>query len=312
LPTIPVVLNVSGKFSSPAGHSGRLEFAKWMTGPENPLTARVIVNRVWRWHFGRGLVPTSDNFGKLGERPENPELLDWLAAEFVRSGWSLKALHRAILLSSTWQATSDRSNPADAEDPDNHLQWRWSVQRLEAESVRDSVLAATGLLDYTMGQSMLHVKNREFLFDHTSKDLTSYDSFRRSVYLPVIRNNLYDAMSLFDCTDGTVPNGDRGSSTVASQALFLMNSPLVLNAAERLAGDLVVKQPVARERAAELLMRTLGRPVTESELAGILSTAEKLGEQLRADGVSETECELAVWTSLCQTMLMSNEFLYVK
>ena len=309
---IPVVLNASGTFSTPAGQSGRLEFARWMTGPENPLTARVIVNRVWRWHFGRGLVPTADNFGKLGERPENPELLDWLAAEFVRSGWSLKALHRAILLSSTWQATSDRSNAAEAEDPDNHLQWRWSVQRLEAESVRDSVLAATGLLDYTIGQSMLHVKNREFLFDHTSKDLTSYDSFRRSVYLPVIRNNLYDAMSLFDCTDGTVPNGDRGSSTVASQALFLMNSPLVLNAAERLAGDLIAKQPVARERAVELLMRTLGRPVTEPELAEMLSTAEKLEEQFRADGVTESERERAVWTSLCQTMLMSNEFLYVR
>jgi hypothetical protein len=306
------VLNASGGFSPPAGRSGRLEFAQWLTGPENPLTARVIVNRVWRWHFGRGLVPTADNFGKLGERPENPELLDWLAAEFVRSGWSLKALHRAILLSSTWQATSDRSNAAEADDPDNHLQWRWSVQRLEAESVRDSVLAATGLLDYSIGQSMLHVKNREFLFDHTSKDLTSYDSFRRSVYLPVIRNNLYDAMSLFDCTDGTVPNGDRGSSTVASQALFLMNSPLVLNAAEHLAGNLMSKHQETRERAAELLLRTLGRPLTEPELIEIQGTAERLNEQLRADAVPDAERERAVWTNLCQTMLMSNEFLYVK
>jgi len=186
------------------------------------------------------------------------------------------------------------------------------VQRLGAESVRDSVLAATGLLDRSMGQSMLHVKNREFLFDHTSKDLTSYDSLRRSVYLPVIRNNLYDAMSLFDCTDGTVPNGDRGSSTVASQALFLMNSPLVLNAAEHLARQLITTTPEPRQRLTSLVMRTLGRPATAEELADLLQATERLSAQLQADGVAEGERELAIWTGIAQTMLMSNEFLYVR
>lgn len=310
--TIPVVLNVTGTFNVPADHSGRLELAQWITGNENPLTTRVLVNRVWRWHFGRGLVPTADNFGKLGERPENPELLDWLAAQLVRENWSLKQLHRTILLSQTWQATADRTAAADQIDPDNHLQWRWTVQRLGAESVRDSVLAATGLLDRSMGQSMLHVKNREFLFDHTSKDLTSYDSLRRSVYLPVIRNNLYDAMSLFDCTDGTVPNGDRGSSTVASQALFLMNSPLVLNAAEHLARQLITTTPEPRQRLTSLVMRTLGRPATAEELADLLQATERLGQQLQADGVADGERELAIWTGIAQTMLMSNEFLYVR
>jgi hypothetical protein len=164
-----------------------------------------------------------------------------------------------------------------------------------------------------MGQSMLHVKNREFLFDHTSKDGTSYDSKRRSVYLPVIRNNLYDAMSLFDCTDGTVPNGDRASSTVASQALFLMNSDLVIHAAEHLAGELLKEFPEdARERGRILFLRTLGRPADPAEIDQLLASTEKLTSQLQNDGVDPTTHSLATWTAVAQAMLMSNEFLYVR
>ncbi|MFM7166113.1 MAG: PSD1 and planctomycete cytochrome C domain-containing protein [Planctomycetaceae bacterium] len=310
--TIPVVLNTDNSFQIPDGHSGRLEFANWITSTANPLTPRVIVNRVWRWHFGRGLVATADNFGHQAEPPVNPQLLDWLAADFVNNGWSLKSLHRRILLSKTWQATADRSNPAEQADPDNHLQWRWSVQRLEAESVRDSILAVCGKLDRSMGESMLHVKNREFLFDHTSKDLTSYDSFRRSVYLPVIRNNLYDAMSLFDCTDGTVPNGDRGASTIASQALFLMNSPLVIAAAEHLAQDLCSSSSDFTARAARLSRTVLGRQLTSAELLELQHAATALQAQLQADGIPAAGQGPAVWTSLCQTLLMSNEFLYIR
>ncbi|MEY3174616.1 MAG: hypothetical protein RLZZ436_2530 [Planctomycetota bacterium] len=338
---LPLVLDPERTLQIPDSHSGRLELANWVVGPANPLTARVIVNRVWRWHFGRGLAASTDNFGKLGEPPLHPELLDWLAVEFVESGWSLKALHRLILRSQTWQLSSTRDNAAADSDPDNHLHWRWSVQRLGAEAVRDFVLAACGQLDPTMGQSMLHVKNREFLFDHTSKDGTRYDSFRRSIYLPVIRNNLYDAMSLFDCTDGAVPNGDRGSSTVASQALFLMNSPLVLQAAENLARQLLEQSPDFAVRADQLLLRTLGRSATPVDIQNLQQAAEKLTRQLQleaqargadagAAAAATSSCptgdpgglspasfsgdhsELAVWTSLCQTFLMSNEFLYIR
>jgi cytochrome c553 len=311
--SVPVVLTADQQFTAAPGHSGRREMAEWLTSERNPLTARVFVNRVWRWHFGRGLVTTADNFGKLGDRPANPELLDWLTDEFIRNGWSLKALHRTIMLSRTWQLSSDENAAAEQLDPDNHLQWRWSTQRLEAESVRDAVLAVSGLLDRSMGESMLHVKNREFLFDHTSKDGTSYDSKRRSVYLPVIRNNLYDAMSLFDCTDGTVPNGDRASSTVASQALFLMNSDLVIQAAENLAGQLLAQFPDdARQRTELLFMRALGRPANGDDFSRFEQMAKKLDQQLAQDEIAEAERLKAVWTSLCQTLLMSNEFLYVK
>jgi hypothetical protein len=164
-----------------------------------------------------------------------------------------------------------------------------------------------------MGQSMLHVKNREFLFDHTSKDGTSYDSMRRSVYLPVIRNNLYDAMSLFDCTDGTVPNGDRSSSTVASQALFLMNSDLVIQASENLARQLMMESPDdSNARIQSLFIRALGRPATDEEITRLEHTAAQLERQLAQDGIADADRSNAVWTSLCQAILMSNEFLYVE
>jgi mono/diheme cytochrome c family protein len=308
---LPMVLDPDRNLQIPDNHSGRLELANWIAGPSNSLTPRVIVNRVWRWHFGRGLSASTDNFGKLGEPPLHPELLDWLAAEFIDSGWSLKALHKLIIHSHTWQLASGRDNPAAEIDPDNHLHWRWTVQRLEAEAVRDFVLSACGQLDPTMGQSMLHVKNREFLFDHTSKDGTRYNSFRRSIYLPVIRNNLYDAMSLFDCTDGAVPNGDRGSSTVASQALFLMNSPLVLQAAEHLARQLLDESPEFAVRADRLLLRTLGRPATPADIQHLQQAAERLTLHLQQEAPAANH-EAAVWTNLCQTLLMSNEFLYIR
>jgi hypothetical protein len=330
---IPLVLDPDRSLNFPDNSSGRLEFANWMVSSANPLTPRVIVNRVWRWHFGRGLAASTDNFGRLGEPPLHPELLDWLAAEFVNSGWSLKSLHRLILRSHSWQLAASRNNPAAEHDPDNHLHWRWSTQRLDAEAVRDFVLAACGQLDPSMGQSMLHVKNREFLFDHTSKDGTRYDSFRRSIYLPVIRNNLYDAMSLFDCTDGAVPNGDRGSSTVASQALFLMNSPLVIQASEHLARQLLEHSPDFTARANLLHLRTLGRPAAPAEIQKLQLAADRLTEQLQTESAAAESAaaesaaatsdnppstarpanvDLAVWTSLCQAMLMSNEFLYVR
>jgi hypothetical protein len=217
------------------------------------------------------------------------------------------------MLSRTWQLSNDDNPAAETVDPDNHLQWRWSTQRLEAEAVRDSILAVTGRLDRSMGQSMLHVKNREFLFDHTSKDGTSYDSKRRSVYLPVIRNNLYDAMSLFDCTDGTVPNGDRASSTVASQALFFMNSDLVIEAAEDFAGELLKENPDdAGARIQSLFTKVLGRSASEQDIEDFQKMSAMIDAQLVQDGVPDAERLRAVWTSLVQTVLMSNEFLYVR
>ena len=139
----------------PPAQSGRRELAQWLTDPRHPLTARVLVNRFWRWHFGAGLVTTTDNFGLLGERPTHPELLDWLAKRFIADGWSLKALHRLILNSSTYQQSSSVSEKAAELDPENRLWSHFAVRRLDAEEVRDAMLFVSGQLDRTMGGSLL-------------------------------------------------------------------------------------------------------------------------------------------------------------
>ena len=273
---VPVVLTPGEPIAMPPASSGRLELAKWLVSPDNPLTPRVLVNRVWRWHFGRGLVPSVDNFGLLGEAPTHPELLEWLASELPRCGWSLKSLHRLILLSSTYQMSSEPDEASVAIDQDNRYWWRADIRRLEAESIRDGLLAASGRLDRSTGGSMLHVGNHEFIFNHTSKDETNYDTTRRSLYLPVIRNNLYDGFTLFDYSTADVVNGDRQASTVAPQALFMLNSEIVLSSAEALA-DRLLREEAAddRQRVDRLYAMTLSRYPETEESAAVLDFLAK-------------------------------------
>ena len=193
-----------------------------------------------RWHFGKGLARTPDNFGLLGESPTHPELLDWLARRFTDQGWSLKRLHRQILLSSTWQLNSMASPMHIERDPENRLLGRAEVQRLEAEEIRDALIAVSGRLDQTMRGSLLTVKNRAYFFDHTSKDLTDYTSHRRSLYLPVVRNNVYAVFQLLDYPDAAIPTGDRTTTTVAPQALMMLNSDFAAKCSSELAGNAVI------------------------------------------------------------------------
>jgi cytochrome c553 len=177
----PEVLTSSNGVSLDEQQSGRLQLAAWMTNRTHPLTARVVVNRLWRWHFGKGLVASTDNFGALGEKPSHPELLDWLAAELMESGWSLKHIQRLMVTSATYRQASERNPDAETLDPENRLLWRYPVRRLEAEAIRDFLLASAGDIDLARGTSLLHVGNREFLFDHTSIDKTKYDSHLRAI-----------------------------------------------------------------------------------------------------------------------------------
>ena len=276
--------------------SGRLPFARWLTSGSHPLTARVMVNRVWRWHFGRGLVATVDNFGFQGQPPTHPELLDWLAIQFVRDGWSLKALHRRIMMSEAYQRAGGTDARAMEADPENRLYWRRDVRRLEAEAIRDAMLAVGGTLDRTLGGSLLTVKNREFVFNHTSQDKSTYDLRRRSIYLPVIRNHLYDVFQLFDSTDATVLSGDRATSTVSPQALFLMNSDWVASVATATAGRIVQADASKAGRVARLFLEAYGRTPSEAESRRLLRFLEDGG----------------TWQSLCQAILSSSEFIYVR
>jgi len=315
---VPEVMKGPGTPAFRADASGRLELARWLADPNHPLTARVFVNRVWRWHFGRGIVPSVDNFGLLGEPPTHPELLDWLSARFVELGWSLKALHREILLSSTYQQDSHPLTVMVEKDPENRL-WGWfPVRRLEAESVRDALLSVSGQLDRAPGGPVLTVKNRGYLFDHTSKDLTKYDAPRRSVYLPIIRNNVYDVFQLLDYPDAAVSSGDRNTSTVSPQALMMLNSDIILQASEKLADRLLKEFPTDDlARAVRLIRLAYGRDPRSGEAEQLLADLTEYTQVVAESNASKNAITTpaanrqAAWSVLCQVILATNEFIYV-
>lgn len=320
------------RFTLKAG-SGRLELARWLTAPEHPLTARVLVNRVWRWHFGRGLVESTDNFGTQGTPPTHPQLLDYLANYLIANQWSLKQLHRLILGSAAYRLVSDTDPHNQHLDPENRWHWRHPVRRLEAEAIRDTLLSVSEQLDRRGGGPTLQVNNREFLFNHTSQDGTSYDSRRRSVYLPVIRNHLYDVFQLFDYANASVLSGNRPSTIVPSQALYLLNGPLTRHTAHELVKRTASERD-SRARLVAVYERLFGRMPHESEVQGclrFLQSVERRGatpsdrpaNQLPVSRLEEsapthpTESPQSVpsddaWFYLCQTLLCSQELIYVR
>lgn len=311
---VPSVLDGETKTEMPNDGSGRLQLADWIASPANTLTARVMANRIWRWHFGQGIVASVDNFGLLGDEPSHPELLDWLAFRLIDSGWSVKALHREILLSSTYQM-GNRTDPRTWDlDPEHKLLSGFPPRRLQAEEIRDSLLAVSANLDVTMGgPSLSHVKNRAFLFDHTSKDLTTYDSNRRTIYLPVIRNNLYDLFSLFDSTDAAVSSGNRPTTTVSTQALFWMNGDIVRTASENLGRQLQSKAKWDDRRRVEHLVKLAwSRPATKAELEQLLESKGEFREMFQGKGDDDKQAEEKAWAMVCQVVLAANEFVTVR
>jgi len=243
----PKAIRVSQAPVIPESQSGRLELARWLTQPDHPLTSRVLVNRVWQAHFGNGLVRSSDNFGVRGDVPTHPALLDWLARGFVDSGWNLKQLHRQILTSATWrQAGRIQGDPKGIEtDPENRWLWHYPRQRLEAEMIRDGVLAVSGRLDRSMGGSLVAWANDEY----TPEDTVSETSRRRTLYLPVVRDRVYDLLTLFDFANPSVGVSRRTPTVVSHQALFWINSPWVKDQAGALASDVrSVEQRTLQQR----------------------------------------------------------------
>ena len=220
--------------SIPSG-SGRRELADWLASPANPLTARVIVNRVWLHLFGRGLVPTPDNFGAAGARPSHPELLDTLAVEFMNDGWSIKGLIRRIVLSRAYGLDSAHDPRNFEADPDNALVWRMSKLRLEAEAVRDALLFVGGRLANgpPVGSAVARVGEGLALFVRV-EGLDASDT-HRSVYLPVVRDRVLESLALFDFADPSLVTGERATTTGPAQALYFLNGPLVIRQAEALA-----------------------------------------------------------------------------
>ncbi|MBL8827874.1 MAG: PSD1 domain-containing protein [Planctomycetaceae bacterium] len=308
----------------PSAQSGRLELAQWLASPRHPLTARVYVNRVWRGHFGAGIVASTENFGKLGDRPTHPELLDWLASYLIDRGWSTKDLHRLILSSSVYQmaSTHPQESVGARIDPENHLLWKSRIQRLEAESIRDAILATTGRLDRSIGGKTVPLRNRQFVFDHTSIDHTKYDSLRRAIYLPVIRNNLYTLFEQFDFPDPTMPTGSRNATVVAPQALLLMNADLVMDSADAWSRELIRHPGRDAQRIELAYQRAFGRQPTAIETQRAVAFVTEVAHSSQSAVADEPAGEPSstrryvsrqqAWSLLCQSLLASNEFIYVR
>ena len=269
--------------------SGRRQLAEWIASPANPLTARVMVNRIWMHHFGEGIVRTPNNYGKLGTPPTHPELLDHLAIQFVKSGWSVKQMHRHMMLSAAYQQSSTGDAATQKADPDNQLFGRMNRRRLEAEALRDSLLAVAGRLSAEMG----------------GKAVSDLKTPRRSLYLMTIRSDRNNYRALFDAADPAAIVEKRNESTVAPQALFLLNHPFAVEQAKALA-DLALKQASAdaRGRIDWLYRRLYSRPPTPPEL-------ELASQVLGQVDASKPEEVLAAWSQYCQILLCANEFMYV-
>ncbi len=328
---------VAGDQQTPlaADRSGRLEFARWLTDPSHPLTARVAVNRIWQGHFGEGLVRSPDNFGLLGDKPTHPALLDWLAMKLIErqgggeigsdaainlpitpppnlpTSWSLKRLHRSIMLSSAYQMQTTFNEVAFLADPDNRLWWRRNRRRLEVEAIRDSLFAVSGRLENVMGGTLLPTPNRGYVTGTANFFPQIYGSNRRSVYLPVVRSALYELYQVFDFADPTVLNGKRDSTTLATQALFMLNSPLVADQAGDIASGVLASDGDDPARVRRVFHVTLQREPTSSEVAQALDFVHRFEQSANTSGTT-AERRLAAWKGFCRTRLASSEFLFVE
>ncbi len=299
--------------------SGRLAFARWLTRRDHPLTARVHVNRVWQHLLGEGLVRTPDNWGVKGEKPTHPELLDYLTQTYTKpvneggDGWSQKRLIRRIMLSRTYQmaSVSPSAQRAKLLDPANRFLWRQNRKRLEAEPLRDSVLAVAGTLDKSFGGSLLETPNNEYVTNDQSRDRALYDSNRRAVYLPVIRNSVYDLFQAFDFGDGMSVNARRASTVVAPQALFLMNSPLARAASESFAQAVQAGAKTEPARIQAAYYRALSRPATAAEVTQAQTYLTRYQTALASSEPDAQKRQTKAWQSLCHALLACNEFTYV-
>jgi hypothetical protein len=307
----PKSLASDGRLDIPPGHSGRLELAQWLTRPDNPLTARVMVNRLWQRHFGRGIVGTPNNFGTRGEAPTHPELLDWLAATFVEKGWSVKAVQRLIVLSQTYRLASADDAVNISKDAPNRWYWRHDRRRLDAEAIRDALLAVSGTLD--RGRPGPHpfppVGAWHWTQHHPFKDV--YPSAHRSVYLMTQRLQRHPFLALFDGPDTNTTTAQRSTSTVPQQALFLMNSPMIRGQAEALARRLLAAAPDTAGRIRLAHELAYARPPRAEEVERAADYLAAYEQELRRAGTPMERVEVEAWLSYARVLFSADEFVYV-
>jgi hypothetical protein len=290
---------LGGQAVPPDGGSGRLALAGWLTDPSNPLTARVIVNRVWQHHFGAGLVKTPSDFGTRGSPPSHPELLDYLVTRFVAEGWSIKKLHRLLLLSATYGQSSHTDPTRVAADPENTWLGRFPRRRLSAEEIRDAILAVSGTLDRTPGGPHPFPPEAGWSFTQHNPFTAVYDHDRRSVYLMTQRLRRHPFLALFDGADPNGSTGRRDTTTIPTQALFFLNDPFVHARSAALA-ERLLPLPGDEVRLDRVYRLCLGRPPSEPEQRAAARFLAGYGA-----GPKET------WAAWVRVLMGSNEFLYV-
>jgi hypothetical protein len=291
--------------------SGRLELANWIASGENPLTARVMANRVWLHLFGRGLVDSPDNFGSTGQLPSNSVLLDHLALSFVDNGWSVKSLIRSIVLSRAYQQSSQFDAKNNEIDPDNSLILRMNKRRLEAESLRDSMLAISGNPDLNRPIGSCITPNGEgtVLISFRTQTVGSHNSdLYRSVYLPIVRDLLPESLSLFDFPDPTLIAGERAVTTIPAQSLYLMNKKFVILQAKVVAEKLLAEFANDDERLKRAYMLFFSRPPSEDEKITAFEFVNRYESAVIEEKSSTLETRRSAWSALCQSLFACTEY----
>jgi hypothetical protein len=306
-------LQVLGGARLPANEtgSGRRELADWIADAKNPLTARVLVNRLWLHHFGEGLVRSPNDFGVRGQAPTHPELLDYLAARFIADGWSSKTLHKQIMLSHAYQM-STADNPAIAvKDPDNRLLWRFNRRRLDAEEIRDAMLAVNGRLDRSPGGPHPFKAEWDWRYTQHNPFVDDFDTPRRSIYLLHQRIRMQPILGLFDCADPNTATGQRPLSTTALQALFMLNDTFIHQQAERFAERLLASPGTTGERIDLAFQFAFGRQATSEEQRDGAAYLEEIERKFAAAKVPAEKLPRAAWASYGRVIYSSNEFIYL-
>lgn len=298
----------------PATNSGRMELANWIASRKNPLTARVMVNRIWLQLFGSGLVPTPDDYGLAGRQPTHPDLLDHLAIRFMEDGWSVRKLIKYLVTSRVYQLSTLPDKNAMKTDPDNAYYWRMQPRRLDAECLRDAMLAVSGQLTSSppVGSAVARAGEGPVTGFSRRSALTAVNdpkNTHRSIYLPVIRDNLPEAMGLFDGADPSLIVTCRKQTTVPSQGLFLMNNEFVMRVADAAADRLLMIESEP-ERISDAFLRFYGRPPSSREHSATEKFLATYQDRLAAEGVVEARRPKEVWSAFCQAMFASAEFQY--
>jgi hypothetical protein len=294
--------------------SGRKELAEWVASKNNPLTARVYVNRVWGHLFGQGLVASPDNFGTTGRKPSHPELLDHMAVWFTENGWSTKALVKGLVMSRAYRMSSQYHTGNAAIDPDNEYLWRMSKRRLDAEAIRDAMLAVSGTLDDSApnGSPVQRLEGPVQAFGRFGRGLGDVsDTSRRSVYIPVIRDSVPEVLDLFDFPDASLVSGSRDDTSVPSQALFMLNNPHVIELADATADRLLKKYTSITERIDAGFRLAYGRPPTQRESDAADRFLTRFTQAQTKAGGKGKDTQKAAWSAFAQALFAAAEFRYV-